>query len=469
MGDLGPETLRFLDWAAEAGMRVWQVLPLTPTGAGHSPYSGPSAFGGDPLLLSPERLADAGWLRDRPRGSAVAASRVDFEKAARWKRRLLARARLGFADHASAEDREAFREFEEDPRQAPWLDDWCLFAALRDAFARRAWWHWPPELRDRRPDALRDAWRAHGNRVAETRFAQFAFERAERRGIEILGDLPFYVARDSADVWAVRELFQLDGEGRPLRVAGVPPDYFSDTGQLWGNPLYDWDRMAERGYDWWIARIRANLRRVHSLRLDHFRAFVAYWQVDATERTARDGRWVPGPGEPLFQALRESTESLPLVAEDLGDITPDVHAFRERLGLPGMRVLQFGFSGEDNLHHPSRHAADAVVYSGTHDNDTTLGWFRNLDGATRDRVLGELGTDDAGVGWRMIETAYDSLAELAVIPLQDLLGLGSEARMNRPGQKQGNWRWRAGRGSLTLALAARLRRLAEKTGRLRGS
>lgn len=475
-GDLGPSTVRFLDWAAEAGFRVWQFLPLGPTGPGGSPYDSPSAFAGNPWLLSSERLEQAGLLTtDTPvERAGTADGPVDYAAIARARDSLTRVAWQRFLASPAPELSREFEAYAEQPARRGWLEDWTLFAALKRHHRGAPWYEWDDEIRGRSPRALRIAAAELADEVAYQRFLQFLFHRqwqgirraAARRGISLCGDLPFYVAHDSADVWAHPELFLLDGDGRASKVAGVPPDYFSATGQLWGNPVYDWQRLADRGYDWWIDRVRANLEWVDLLRLDHFRGFAAYWEVDGGAETAEGGRWVPGPGRRLFDALGAALGGLPLLAEDLGLITPDVLELRDELGLPGMQVLQFLVTGEedDPLAQVTPHC---VVYTGTHDNNTTGGWFASLDQATRARVAKNLScTEDQVVG-RMIERAYSSPAELAVVPLQDVLELGSEARMNVPGAAENNWRWRAPRSGLDLHRAERYRRLAESTDRQR--
>jgi 4-alpha-glucanotransferase len=370
--------------------------------------------------------------------------------------------------------RRRLEEFVEDPAQRAWLDDWTLYASLKARFRGVSWTDWDAALARREPASI-DAARAElGEEIAYHRFEQFLFfeqwgrlrAEASSREIRILGDVPIYVAEDSADVWSRPELFDLDESGRPNRVAGVPPDYFSATGQLWGNPLYRWDRLEEEGYRWWIDRMRANLRTADLVRLDHFRAFVAYWAVPAGEETAVNGAWLPGPGEKLLAALRDALGGLPLVAEDLGTITPDVHALRDAFGLPGMKVLQFAYYEDDSTHHPRHHAEPYVVYTGTHDNDTTAGWFATLPEDARARVLRDLDGDGSDVAWRLIAAAYASPAEVAVVPMQDVLGLGSEARMNTPAKARGNWDWRMHEAPGPRA-AARLLALAESTGRVR--
>lgn len=463
IGDLGPEADRFLDWMEAAGQDLWQVLPLGPTALGNSPYATLSAFAGNPALVSPERLVEEGLLdAAEPSGS--------LEEKHALLRRSWERFREGKAPAAIAGEFEAFRF---GPERAPWLPDWSLFAALKARHEGVSWLEWDAPLRLRDRGALARAESELADEVGYRAWLQFLFSRqwdrvreeAARRGIRILGDVPIYVALDSADLWARRDLFLLDEEGRPTAVAGVPPDYFSETGQLWGNPLYRWDRMADEGYAWWIERMRANAALADALRLDHFRGFAAYWEVPAAAETAAEGRWVDGPGKFLFDAIGKALPDLAIVAEDLGLITEDVRALRRACGFPGMRVLQFAFDGSGNEHLPHRHGTDCVVYTGTHDNDTTRGWFASLDRESKERVLLYTGADKAGVVEGLIRAAYVSPAAAAVVPVQDVLDLGSEARMNVPGKAEGNWGWRLSPGQLGENEAARLARLAEVAGR----
>ena len=424
-GGLDAAARHFLAWAERAGVSVWQILPLGPPGEGGSPYAALSAFAGD-----------ASWFADA--GDPALDAFATFN-----------------AEHAA------------------WLDDWALFVALKDAHGGLPWFAWEESLRRRDPAALarsaatlRDAISRHrrGQYVFMTRWIKLR-EQARDRGITILGDVPIYPALDSADVWAHQELFHLDDEGAPTKVAGVPPDYFCETGQLWGNPLYRWDRLRETGYAWWIDRLKHGLVLHDVLRLDHFRGFAGYWAVPADADTAEEGAWEPGPGLALFDAVRAALGALPFVAEDLGVITEDVSALRKALVLPGMRVLQFGFDPAEGDHAPHRLTHDMVVYTGTHDNDTTRGWFASLDVEMKARVLDYLGGTADEVSWSMIRAAYTSVADLAVAPLQDVLDLGSEARMNVPGIAKGNWTWRAPSDAFTPERAQRLRRLAEDTER----
>jgi 4-alpha-glucanotransferase len=424
-GGLDAAAREFVAWAETAGVSVWQILPVGPPGEGGSPYSAPSAFAGDPSWFPDAEAATAG----------------------------------------------AMAEFREE--HAAWLDDWALFAALKDAHRGRPWFVWDESLRRRDPAALARSETTLRDAVSRHRRAQHVFHvrwsslRAHARdhGITILGDVPMYPALDSADVWAHQDLFELDGQGAPTRVAGVPPDYFSATGQLWGNPLYRWDRLRQTGYDWWIERLKHGLTLHDELRLDHFRGFAGYWAIPADAETAAEGVWEPGPGLALFDAVRAALGKLPFVAEDLGVITDDVSALRKSLDLPGMRVLQFGFDAHDGEHTPHRLTPDVVVYTGTHDNDTTRGWFASLDPLTQARVLDYVGGTAAEVSWSLIRAAYTSVADLAVSPAQDVLDLGSDARMNVPGVGKGNWSWRAPSDAFTPELALRLRRLAHDTER----
>ena len=370
--------------------------------------------------------------------------------------------------------RETFQSFRAAPEQAVWLDDFALFMALRLHYAGRSWSAWEPRIRRREPESLRRARRALAGEIAYQEYLQFVFDRqwrrmkseAERLGIRLFGDLPIYVAHDSSDVWVRQDLFALDAEGLATAVAGVPPDYFSATGQRWGNPLYRWDRLEAEGYAWWVERVRANLGRCDLLRVDHFRGFAGYWEIPGEAETAIEGRWVEGPGVRLFDALRAALGDLPLVAEDLGHITPDVHDLRRSLAMPGMRVLQFAFDGSpDNPHLPGRHEPDCAVYTGTHDNDTVRGWFDALDEGTRRRVLEETGGTPETVSWDLIRAAYGSVGFLAVAPLQDVLGLGGEARFNVPGVAEGNWTWRAEAEALRPETALRLAALAREASR----
>ncbi len=476
IGDLGPEARVFLDWLEAAGQAYWQVLPLGPTAHGNSPYAAISAFAGTSLLISPERLVDEGLLeaaalQGTPEGTADA---VDYNRMREWKQGLFEESWQRFRNRASATQRAAFESFVEAPEQAAWLEDWCLYVALKDDQRGEPWHRWSTALRLREPEALGAARARLAPQIAYQRYLQFLFwhqwdqlkTEANERGIRIFGDIPIYVALDSAEVWAHPELFELDDAGQPIKVAGVPPDYFSETGQRWGNPIYRWDRLADTGYRWWIERLRNNLRQVDLLRLDHFRGFAGYWEIDAEEETAIEGEWIEGPGQPFFDAVRGALGELPLVAEDLGVITPDVIQLRDDNRLPGMKVLQFGFFEMDSDHLPHNVTPDTVYYAGTHDNDTVVGWFAGLDPTSRHNVFDYLGCDGSRIHQDMIRAILSSTAQLTIVTVQDLLGLDSRGRMNTPGVGAGNWKWRLTEGQLNAALAAWLERLCRLTGRI---
>jgi 4-alpha-glucanotransferase len=465
IGDLGAEAHAFVDFLAATGQRWWQILPLGPTGYGNSPYQSTSSFAGNALLIDVDDLVRRGWLAPEAilHDARLPIDYVDFDAVTVLKEGSLRLAYDGF--NAQGNDPK-FEEFI--TANSGWLDDFVFYQALKDVHAGHPWYQWEPELVERAPAAMA-AWRerlAEGMRYHE--FVQYAFEiqwqelraACQRQGLMIIGDLPIFVAHDSADVWANPELFYLGQGGQPLVVAGVPPDYFSETGQLWGNPLYRWDAHAADDYAWWAARLRYLLGRVDIVRIDHFRGFEAYWEIPALSPTAAAGKWVEGPGSKFFEAMRRRLGNLPLIAEDLGLITPGVEALRDEFSLPGMRVLQFGFgpdSGSEK-HLPHRFLPHCVVYTGTHDNDTTKGWFTSTDVATTqswqeihaERAYAQryINTDGKEIHWDMIRLALSSVADTAVIPLQDLLGLDSRARMNLPGKAAGNWQWRFEKGQL---------------------
>jgi 4-alpha-glucanotransferase len=474
VGDLGPAADAFLDWASQAGLRLWQVLPPGPTGPHHSPYDGLSAFAGDPLLVSPEWLVEEGLL---PAGALDGApefpeGRVDWERVVPFRRRLLEDS-FRHAKSLGGRILDEVARFAEASSNDAWLSDWSLFAALREKHAGLPWTEWDPSLARREEAALATARVELAEEIAFHTYAQFLFFRqwqrvkseANTRDISIMGDLPIYVAGDSADVWAHRRLFALGEDGRPTASAGVPPDDFSADGQLWGHPLYRWDVLAEEGYDWWIERIRLNLRLADAVRLDHFRGFSAYWEVPAGAATARDGRWVNGPGLMLFMAIQHALGDVTLVAEDLGLLTEDVRRLLEILGLPGMKVLQFAFGETDSEHLPHHYVPNLVVYTGTHDNDTSRSWFASLDEGAKARFRDYLGTSGEDAAWDLIRAAFASVADRAIAPMQDFLGLGAEGRMNVPGRVDANWDWRATVDAFSPDLAARLRRLVALTGR----
>jgi 4-alpha-glucanotransferase len=473
IGDLGQGAFDFLDWLARAHQTRWQILPLTPPGYGDSPYQSYSAFAGNPLLISLRRLRDDGLLNDADLAhSGLPDERVDFGAVSDWK---LARLRLA-AERFGAGQAPVLRDDYERFRaeQAGWLDDYTLFMALKAEQHGADWVAWPEPERLREPSALAAARERLAGEIDILAFIQFSFDRqwgavhdrARQLGIQIIGDIPIFVSADSADVWANATGFQLDKQAQPLAVAGVPPDYFSATGQLWGNPLYDWDQMAGDGYRWWIERFRAVYRLVDIARIDHFRGFAAYWSVPAGEETAIDGSWKPGPGRALFDAVRAELGDLPVIAEDLGMITRDVDDLRHALDYPGMAVLQFAFgSGSDNLYLPHNLTRDSVIYPGTHDNDTTVGWYAGVDEQTKDHVRRYLRVSGDDIAWDLIRAAWLSVAELAVTQVQDILALPTSARMNLPGRADGNWGWRLRTGALTDNLARRLAELSELAGR----
>jgi 4-alpha-glucanotransferase len=479
VGDLGPAAEAFADFLARAGQRWWQMLPVGPSAAANSPYSSYSAFAGDPLLLSLDRLAQEGLLKPadlEPRPPS--GPKADYAAAAAFKFAGFRKAFEAFGDERSLE---AFRR-----RRRHWLPGYALFRALKDAHGQAPWWEWEQELRDRRPEALVAARRRLADEIRFREFLQYMFERqwaalravTQGCGIGLIGDVPIFLSHDSADVWEHPDLFQLDERGRPLVVAGTPPDYFCRTGQLWGNPIYRWEEHRARGYDWWIQRLRATFERFDAVRLDHFIGFARYWAVPAQAPTAEAGEWRPGPGAELFEKVFAALGPIPLIAEDLGSVTPEVIALRDRFELPGMKVLQFSFGDEADavVLRDGKVPRRSVIYTGTHDNDTAVGWFgeRASPGGTRTaeqiareraRVLACVGTDGREIHWDLIELAHRSGANTAIVPAQDLLGLGSEARMNVPGRPEGNWEWRLAPGLPDEATAARLRRLTEATDR----
>ena len=475
IGDFGPAAYKFVDFLASARQGIWQVLPLGPLGYGNSPYSATSAFAGNPLLISLERLADHGWI-DRSKLDSLTSEDgpVEYDYVFSHKLPLLFEAGRKFIASASGSARNRFDGFRSG--NAWWLDDFVLFDAIRAHQKLECWNQWPHDLAHRDSVAL-DKFRKEFAIELEIRSAlQFAFYEQWRalrrycseRSIRIVGDVAIFVNHDSADVWMHPELFRLDGNLDPEVVAGVPPDFFSKTGQRWGNPLYRWDVMKARGYQWWIERLRWATHNCDYIRLDHFRGFDQFWEIPGADATAVSGRWVDGPKDDLFHKLREALGGLPFFAEDLGYITPEVHALRERLKIPGMAVLQFGFGDEGaHMYLPHRCDHERVIYTGTHDNDTTVGWWHSA-AAEHERRNAEayVGRSDDGIHWSFIRAAQSSVASLSITPLQDVLGLGSEARMNTPSLYGGNWRWRFGSAQLTPDLSAKLAHLAEVTDRL---
>lgn len=474
VGDFGPAAYRFADFLASARQGVWQVLPLGPLGYGNSPYSATSAFAGNPLLISLERLADHGWIdRSKIEGLAANNGPVEYDRVFSQKMPLLFEAARNFLARGSAEALSRFESFHNE--NSWWLDDFVLFDALRARYKLETWNRWPREIAQRDPSALAQAREELSDDIRIRSALQFAFyqqwhalrQYCSERGIRIVGDVAIFVNHDSADVWTNRELFRLNENFEPEVVAGVPPDFFSKTGQRWGNPLYLWDIMKERGYKWWIERLRWATQNCDYIRLDHFRGFDQFWEIPASDATAVNGRWVDGPKDDLFLKLREALGVLPFFAEDLGYITPEVRALRDRLQIPGMAVLQFGF-GDEGAHIYLPHRAEGkVIYTGTHDNDTVEGWWKS-GAAEHEKRNAEayLGKCDDGVHWAFIRGAQCSPASLSIIPLQDVFGLGSEARMNTPSLYGGNWRWRFDESRLTSDVAAKLALLADVSDRL---
>jgi 4-alpha-glucanotransferase len=457
VGDFGTPAYQFIDFLAESGCKLWQVLPLGPTGYGDSPYQCFSAFAGNPYLVSPEILIRDGLLTqddlvDMPRWDP---SRVDFGALYSWKPGLLDKAYFHFDAISDSLFRSEFQAFCID--NASWLDDYALFMALKDANAGIAWNEWPVDQRQRHKAALDQARGEFSDSILRQKFRQFLFFRqwtalrnyAHSKGIQVVGDIPIFVAMDSADAWSNPELFYLAETGVPTVVAGVPPDYFSPTGQLWGNPLYNWAKHEQTGYSWWIERIRATLQLVDIVRIDHFRGFAGYWEVPGGSPTAEHGRWMPGPGANLFYAIRDALGDLPIIAEDLGEITPDVVELRDLFGLPGMKIMQFGFSGPGNPFLPHHYTSNCVVYTGTHDNDTVLGWYRTAPPGERDFYHHYINRDNNDVPGDMLRAIWGSVAVFAVAPMQDFLRLGTEARMNFPGKVGGFWSWRMDDGALS--------------------
>jgi len=476
IGDLGEAAFKFVDFLQASGQQLWQVLPLGPPGYGNSPYMCYSSLAGNPLLISLEQMQQAGWLSDADLETVPDFNhdRVEFEQVEAFKMEQFRRAWQNFCATATPEQQDAFAEF--CTAKAEWLDDYALFMALKESHQESAWHTWPKELAWRSPEAL-SKWREqNSNSVRFRKFLQFLFfsqwsalkDYANSKGIQIVGDIPIYVAHDSADVWANPENFHLNPEtGEPSLIAGVPPDYFSATGQLWGNPVYNWDHLKESEFHWWVQRFRAMLDLVDLIRIDHFRGFEAYWAVPQGAENAIGGEWIKAPGEAFFQMLNQKLGHLPILAEDLGLITPEVNALRDQFGFPGMKVLQFAFgSDRENPYLPYNYDRNCVVYTGTHDNDTTIGWFNQLSEAEQAAVLRYLNSaTDQDLHWQLIGLALASVAGWVIIPLQDVLGLDSSARMNVPSFPEGNWGWRFRLEMLTDQARDRLYSLTETYGR----
>jgi 4-alpha-glucanotransferase len=486
IGDLGSDAHEFVDFLAESGQRIWQVLPLSPTGYADSPYQCFSAYAGNPLLVDLQRLREQGRLgsQDLANAPQFATDFVDYGTVIAFKQALLRKAAQDFFVNANEADSTAFKTFCRD--NEAWLNDYALFMAGKDFHNGVVWTEWDSGLAQRDPSALSQWWQRLAPEIEMHKFVQFEFfrqweslkSRCRRHGIRIMGDIPIYVAHDSADVWAHQDMFRLDDQGRPSVVAGVPPDYFSATGQLWGNPIYRWEVLAGSGYRWWIDRFRASLKLFDMVRLDHFRGFEAYWEVAAGSSTAIHGKWVKGPGRELFEVLRKELKELPVVAENLGVITPEVELLRQEFGFPGMSLLQFAFGNDPQgpSFRPHNYTRELAAYTGGHDNDTTVGWWastgvgestRTPEDICKEREFAKayLGFENEPINWVFIRTVLASVAAIAIIPIQDVLGLGSEARMNLPGTVSGNWKWRYRPGALTPEIKARLKALTKNYDR----
>jgi len=478
IGNVGPGARRFVDFLVRSGQTYWQVLPLNPPSPeeGNSPYSSASAFAGNTLLISPEDLIRDGWIDTAAAEPApdFPKERIDFKLATQYKSKILD---LAFKRFSRTEHTSEYENFcaENDS----WLPDYALFVALREHFDGASWSAWPADIRDRQAQAVQHYYKALSEEVERQKFYQFLFYAqwsetkayAHSQGVEIIGDMPIYMSYDSADVWAHPDIFKLDDNKRPLFVSGVPPDYFSKTGQLWGNPVYDWDRLSATGFEWWVRRMDHGLRFYDILRIDHFRGFVAYWEVAAGEKTAAKGRWVKAPAENLFQSIRRHNPNLPIIAENLGTITPDVKEFMERLGIPGMRVLLFAFGDgvAENPYAPHNHVKNCVVYTGTHDNNTVKGWYEQEatpeEKENLQRYLSHPISPDE-VPAEFVRMAMMSVADVAIMPMQDVIGLGAESRMNTPSTTQNNWQWRLNPHALTSDLSEKMWQLAKIYSRL---
>lgn len=471
IGDIGPAARHWIKRLSEAGCSLWQVLPLGPTGYGDSPYQCFSSFANNPYLISPADLVQDGLLVEADiEGSHRTGTRIDYGDVIDWKKHLL---ELAFS---RLRDRKKLHQQinEWAGERWSWLGDFSLFMAIKAEHGGGPWQHWPAEIRDREPGAVRDATRRLAEPIAKTVFQQWAFDRQWQRlrqvardhDVQVVGDLPIFVAGDSSDVWANRQLFEVDSKGNPEFVAGVPPDYFSATGQLWGNPLYIWERHQETGYSWWLSRLDAVLRTADIVRIDHFRGFHDYWRIPGGAETAVTGEWVDGPGDRFLEAVRARFHELPIIAEDLGELSPGVYDLRDRFELPGMKILQFAFTNEDdNPFLPHHYPENCIVYTGTHDNDTTIGWYESAPEDQCHQMREYLDVDGSDPAWHLIEAALESRAAWAIVPLQDVQRLGTKARMNTPGTAEGNWQWRTGPEPLTDAMVEELGSLVNTTGR----
>ncbi|HKO62056.1 MAG TPA: 4-alpha-glucanotransferase [Pyrinomonadaceae bacterium] len=488
IGDFGPEAYAFANFLIDAGQSLWQMLPLGPTDNGNSPYSSYSAFAGNTLLISPEQLVLDGLLTtdELPTTSILPEEQIDFRSVRASKAAMLKVAYTHYQESVDTSLRAEFESFNKDHKH--WLDNYALFRSLKTARSGAAWHEWEPSLVNREPPALIRAGADLEEQINEVKFYQFLFFRqwkalkkyCNERGIDLMGDIPIFVAHDSVDVWANADQFKLTSDNLPAVVAGVPPDYFSATGQFWGNPIYDWDRMSEDGFKWWVTRMRAAFQMYDIVRIDHFRGFAACWEIPAEAETAEDGSWVTVPGDEVFAAIKTALGELPIIAEDLGVITGEVDQLRGKFNFPGMRVLQFAFSGdEENIHLPHNYPANVVAYTGTHDNDTAVGWFNRVPVAgslsTADEIESErnfckeyLKTNGEEIHWDFIQAVSASNANTAIVPLQDVLGLGSHTRMNLPNSVDGNWLWRMKADALTDEIVTKLGSITEVHGRRLG-
>ena len=476
IGTLGKTALNFIDFLVRAKQQYWQILPLGPTGFGDSPYQCYSAHAGNPNLIDLGLLINSHLLSSEDLASLPRfdEGQVDYEMVQKARLPLLYKAYRAFISHAADLEKLAYRNFLKS--HSSWLNDYALFRAIKEEAGHLPWYQWKKELKTRNHETLKAAETRLAEKTDFHKFLQFIFfkqwmsvkEYAKKHKITIIGDIPLYISMDSSDAWANPVAFEFDEELMPVRVGGVPPDYFSETGQLWGNPLFRWDYMKNTNYIWWMDRIRTNLTLYDIIRIDHFRGFAAYWAVPYTEKTAINGAWVPGPGKEFFEALKKEFGKLPIIAEDLGVITPDVEDLRDSFGFPGMKILEFAFdSSEANDYIPYNYTRNCIVYTGTHDNDTVAGWFRLTSETDRKQVLDYLHSDGRDIHWDFVRLAWASVANTAIVPMQDLLGLGSEARMNLPGTVGGNWNWRAKPGDFTNELADALADLTKLYGRLK--
>ena len=473
-GDFGPDAYQFVDWLVSAGQTYWQVLPLGEIGPGNSPYMSSSAFAGSILLIDLVELSSHGWLssEDMTPHPDFRPDRVDFTLLRPFRMERLRRAARNFFASGHDDTHRAYTEF--CIAEHEWLEDYALFMTIAERENGCEWSHWPKQLAHREPQALRQIEVTCADKVGFWKFCQWCFARqwsnlrlyANERGVKIIGDVPIFVAYQSADVWSHQELFELDENGRPSAVAGVPPDYFSETGQLWGNPLYRWDIHEKTGYAWWIARLRHALQLADLVRIDHFRGFVAYWEVPADAPNAINGKWVAGPGEKLFEAFEKAFPYLPIIAEDLGLITPNVVELRDKFKLPGMRILQFAFAeGEGNHFLPHHYVPNTIAYTGTHDNDTTLGWWNSVSDHEKTFAKHYLNSDGQQIHWDMMRTLSNSVANIVIFPMQDVLGLSGDHRMNFPGKPTGNWEWRFSWGQVRRELTHALAKISTEQGR----